>query len=283
MKRLSLLLCFLLLCHLAFPFQKKRGKVKPDLTVVSFNIRYGTPGDGINIWKNRKSLIFNIFKKYKTGIIATQEALRRQIDELKVEIPKMGVVYRTRQEDDASGESMAIFYDKKLWEAVEDETFWFSDTPEVPGSRSWGNSLPRITTVAVFKSKTTGKKIRILNTHLDHRSQNSREKSVDLILSKIDNYDASIPTIIVGDFNVLPDDPILKSIRAKYEDTYTGLPIEGCTFHKWDGGRHCQRVDYIFFPKNSGIELLDSGIDRYSKGGRFPSDHFPVFAKFKLN
>jgi mRNA deadenylase 3'-5' endonuclease subunit Ccr4 len=119
MKRFGLLLCLLFLCLPAHSFQRK-GKVKSDLTVVSFNFRYGTPGDGINIWKNRKSLIFNVFKKYKGGIIATQESLLRQIDELKEEIPKMGVVYRTRHEDDASGESMAIFYDKKTWKPIDE-------------------------------------------------------------------------------------------------------------------------------------------------------------------
>ncbi len=281
MKRIALLLSLLFTVHFAYSFQKK-GKQKADLTVVSFNIRYGTPGDGINKWSNRKSLIFNVFKKYKGSIIATQEALIRQIDELKKEIPKMGVVYRTRHEDDESGESMALFYDKKLWKALSDETFWFSDTPEVPGSRSWGNTLPRITTVAVFESKVTGKKIRILNTHLDHRSQNSREKSIDLILTKIKNYDPSIPTIVLGDLNAEPDDPIIKKLESEFIDSYTGPAIEGCTFHKWDGGRHCERIDYIFYPKQ-GFELLDSGIDRFKKSGRFPSDHFPIFAKFKLN
>jgi endonuclease/exonuclease/phosphatase family metal-dependent hydrolase len=282
MKRLGLILCLVLFCQPAFTFQKKR-KDKADLTVVSFNIRYGTPGDGVNKWKSRKKLIFNVFKKYRGGIIATQEALLRQIDELEDEIPKMGVVYRTRQEDDESGESMAIFYDKKTWKELDEETFWFSDTPDEPGSKSWGNSLPRITTVAVFESKINGKKIRIVNTHLDHRSENSREKSIDLILSKIKSYDASIPTIIVGDLNAEPDDPIIKKLEAQFEDSYIGPSIEGCTYHKWDGGRHCERIDYIFYPKNSGFELLDSGIDRYKKQGRFPSDHFPIYAKFKLN
>ena len=283
MKRLSLIICLLIIGHLAYPFQRRGKKVQSDLTVVSFNIRYGTPGDGINIWNNRKSLIFNIFKKYKGSIIATQEALLRQIDELKEEIPKMDVVYRTRHGDDESGESMAIFYDRKLWKVLDEETFWFSDTPEVPASRSWGNTLPRITTVAVFESKLDGKKIRILNTHLDHRSENSREKSIDLILSKIENYDPSIPTIIVGDLNAQPDDPLLDKIAANFSDSYTGPAVEGCTFHKWDGGRHCDRIDYIFYPKDSGLKLLDSGVDRYSKNGRYPSDHFPIFAKFNFN
>ena len=283
MKRLALLLSMLFVLSPAFSFQKKRGKEKADLTVVSFNIRFGTPGDGINKWSNRRSLVFNVFKKYKGAIIATQEALIRQIDELTKEIPKMGAVYRTRHEDETGGESMAIFYDKKTWEALEDETFWFSDTPEVPGSRSWGNSLPRMTTVAIFQNKLSGKKVRIINTHLDHRSQNSREKSMELILSKIQNYDETIPSIVVGDLNAEPDDPILEPLAQWFNDSYTGPAIEGCTYHKWDGGRHCERIDYIFYPKESGFELIESGIDRFKKGVRFPSDHFPVFAKFKLN
>ncbi len=283
MKRAALLLCLLFISQCVYPFQKKKGKDKPDITVVSFNIRYGTPGDGINVWKKRKSLIFNIFKKYRGGIIATQEALIRQIEELNKEIPRMGAVYRTRHEDDRSGESMAIFYDKATWKLLEDETFWFSNTPDTPGSRSWGNTLPRMTTTAIFENKNTKKKVRVMNTHLDHRSVNSREKSIDLILKKLQEYDETIPTVLVGDFNMEPDDPHLDKIREWFEDSYTGPPVEGCTFHRWDGGRHCERIDYVFYPKASGFELLSSGIDRYQKAGRFPSDHYPVYARFKMN
>ena len=67
-----------------------------DFQVTSFNIRYGTPGDGENKWKSRRDRVFHIFKKYREGIIATQEALPLQIDEILNEVSQLDVVFRSR-------------------------------------------------------------------------------------------------------------------------------------------------------------------------------------------
>lgn len=251
--------------------------------VVSFNIRYGTPGDGQNKWKSRRDRVFSIFKKYRDGIIATQEALPLQIDEILDQVPQLGVVYRSRTEKDGDGESNAIFYNKKNWSVVEHETFWLSDTPRKPASKSWGNTLPRISTMVVFKNNNTGKLMKVMNTHLDRQSNNSRVRSIELILRNLMTESEEMPLILLGDFNVRVEDDIIVRVKEYFKDTYSGNELEGCTFHGWNGGSHCSRIDYIFYEGNEKLSLVDFTIDRWKSKQLYPSDHYPLVAKFKLN
>ena len=251
--------------------------------MVSFNIRYGTPGDGENKWKSRRSRVMTIFNKYKDGIIATQEALPLQIDEILDEVSQFDVVFRSRTVEEKKGESNAIFFNKKVWKLVENETFWFSDTPSEPATRSWGNTLPRIATIAILEYKSSGKKIRLLNAHLDHRSDYSRQRSVELLLRKLMTEVEPMPTIMLGDFNETPEGENIARIEEYFTDTYSGDELEGCTYHNWNGGSHCDRIDYIFYQKSEELKLLNFTIDRWKNKYFYPSDHYPIVAKFSFN
>lgn len=254
-----------------------------EFEVVSFNIRYGTPGDGENKWKSRRSRVMTIFNRYKEGIIATQEALPLQIDEILDEVSQLDVVFRSRTIEEKKGESNAVFYNKKIWKIVEDETFWFSDTPDEPATKSWGNTLPRIATLVILEHKSSGKKLRLLNAHLDHRSDYSRERSVELLLRKLMTEVDPMPTILVGDFNEIPQGENIQRIKEYFEDTYKGDELEGCTFHNWNGGSHCDRIDYIFYLKADDLKFNSFTIDRWKNKFFFPSDHYPIVGKFNFN
>lgn len=275
----TLIICALLalLCFGEHVYAQK------TVDIVSFNIRYGTPGDGENKWKSRRDRVFNIFKKYREGIIATQEALPLQIDEILDAVPQLGVVYRSRTEKNGDGESNAIFYNKKEWSVVSHETFWLSNTPDKPASKSWGNTLPRISTLVIFKNNNTGKRIRIMNTHLDRQSNNSRVRSVELILRNLMTETEQMPTVLLGDFNVRVEDDIIVRLKESFKDTYSGSELEGCTFHGWNGGKHCSRIDYIFYGESEEFSFTNFKIDRWKNKQLYPSDHYPLVATFKLN
>lgn len=257
-------------------------RAQETVEVVSFNIRYGTPGDGENKWKSRRDRVFNIFKKYKDGIIATQEALPLQIEEILEEVPQLDVVYRSRTAKDKEGESNAIFYNKKVWRMVTHETFWLSENPETPASKSWGNTLPRISTQVLFQHRTSGKTIKILNTHLDRSSNNSRVRSVELILRTLLTETVGTPTVLLGDFNAPFDDDIILRIKEFFKDSYTGNELEGCTFHGWNGGSHCPRIDYVFYSDSEKLSLQKFKIDQWKSKQLYPSDHYPLVATFQL-
>ena len=92
---------------------------------------------------------------------------------LVVEDGEIGV---GRNDGIRAGEYAAILYNKERIEPLESGTFWLSDTPGVPGSTSWSNTITRICTWARFSDLQTGKTFFLFNLHLDHRSQQSRER-----------------------------------------------------------------------------------------------------------
>ena len=275
--RFTLTTCIILLSLFEAP------SMAQEFEVTSFNIRYGTPGDGENKWKSRRDRVMTIFKKYRDGIIATQEALPLQIDQILDEVSQLDVVFRSRTLEEKKGESNAVFYNKKTWKVVNDETFWFSDTPNEPATKSWGNTLPRIATIVVLEHKSSGKKLRLLNAHLDHRSDYSRERSVELILRKLITEVEPMPTILLGDLNETPEGENIQRIKEYFTDTYSGDELEGCTYHNWNGGSHCDRIDYIFYQKSEGLSLNSFEIDRWKNKYFYPSDHYPIVANFSFN
>ena len=275
---ISLLVLFSLSTNLK-AYEQEDGN---EILIASLNLLYGTPADLENAWKNRRSRAVASLQDYKEGIICLQEVNEKQIKEVLKGVSGLDVVYRTQGLNNGDGKANAIFYNKKNWKLIEQETFWLSDTPSQPESKSWGNLLPRIATVVVLEKKSNNQRVRVLNTLLDHRSESSRINSVEMILEKMASYTDQYPTILAGDFNAAITDASVKTILDDYNDTYTGLPLEGCTFHDFHGGRNCPRIDYIFYRKTDSFEMKDSGIDRFEKNRLFPSDHYLIFAKFTL-
>ena len=50
----------------------KRGNNSSQLTVISYNMRYGTAEDGVNAWEFRKPATIKMIKKHKPDILGVQ-------------------------------------------------------------------------------------------------------------------------------------------------------------------------------------------------------------------
>jgi endonuclease/exonuclease/phosphatase family metal-dependent hydrolase len=75
-----------------------------------------------------------------------------------------------------------------------------------------------------------------------------------------------------------PRTGLVDSFRVKHPDE-----SDVGTFHAFKGaaGDTHKKIDYILVPANA--EVLDATIDRRNKDGRFPSDHYAVTARVRLN
>src|SRR4029453_18432972 len=123
---------------------------REPLTVMTFNIRYGTAKDGENQWSARREMLFDVIREQNADLIGLQEALAFQIDEILAAVPAYAVVGVGRDDAARAGEYSAILFRKDRLRVAEAGTFWFSDTPSVPASKSWGNNITRICTWTRF-------------------------------------------------------------------------------------------------------------------------------------
>jgi endonuclease/exonuclease/phosphatase family metal-dependent hydrolase len=270
-----------------------------ELRVMSYNIRYGTANDGENHWNNRREMVFDLLRNHKSDVVGLQEALKFQIDEIVKAVPVFGMIGVGRDDGKAKGEYCAILYDRERFKIDESGTFWLSDTPEVPGSITWGNDCTRICTWARFVEKKSEKAFYVYNLHLDHISQPSREKSVVLVSKQIGQRKHEEPFIITGDFNAGENNPAILYLKGKtgfddgkggelknphlVVDTFRLLHPEAKdvgTFNEFKGIRTGDKIDYIFV--TPGAKVLEATILYDNVEGRYPSDHFPVTATLGL-
>ncbi len=291
--RRAILRLFAIGAGLAAPVAAQVARPAPPwqpLTVMSFNIRYGTANDGDNHWTRRRDLLFDVVREQDADLIGLQEALASQIDEIVAAVPGYAVVGVGRDDGRAAGEFSAILFRTSRLRVAESGTFWFSDTPAVPGSKSWGNSITRISTWARFIDRN-GRAFWHFNLHLDHQSQPSRVRSTELLARRIaERSDPAEPVVVTGDFNVGEDNPAIHTLVGRPGETVGTLvdtfrvlhrdATEVGTFTGFKAGNTTgAKIDYVLV--QPGTDVLSASIIRTSRDDRYPSDHFPVVATIR--
>lgn len=256
----------------------------PPIETLSFNVRYGTADDGDNRWPYRQSQVIATIGE-GAHLIGIQEALHFQVEALRTALPHLHVVGVGRQDGDTLGEYAAVLVDTARFEVVDRGTFWFSDTPDVPGSVSWGNRITRICTWVRLVDRASGDTLRVYNVHWDHESQPSRERSADLLMTRVAGGPAADGVVVLGDFNAGEDNPAFQRLLdpgVGLVDTYRAVhpndSIVG-TFHAFAGTDTGAKIDAILV--GSRFVTDSAAIDRRAAAGRYPSDHFPVRASVR--
>lgn len=258
-----------------------------QMNVISFNIRYNNPGDGINAWPNRIEMVSGLLDFHDPDIFGLQEALYVQITDIHKNLPEYEWFGVGRDDGEKEGEFSPIFFKKSKFILIEKGNFWLSEDCDKPGL-GWDAVCNRIVAWGKFQSKVTGKKFLVFNTHFDHRGDEARKNSAFLIRDKIKEIsnNQGLPEILTGDFNLLPEsDPIglikgfMKDSREVTETPPYG-PVGTSNGFKWDSPLN-RRIDYIFV--QGGIKVLKYAAISDSKDKRYPSDHLPVFVKVQLD
>lgn len=267
-----------------------------ELRLMSFNIRYGTADDGPNRWEVRAPLVLDLIGDEAADVVGLQEALRFQVDAILEARPEYRFVGVGRDDGKDSGEFSGLLYRPDRLELVDSGTFWLSDTPEVPGSMSWGNRLPRICTWGRFRAGESAV-FDVYNAHLDHQSAPSRLRSVELIWKRIRDRSEAVPFVVMGDFNAggrsepmqfllgrrdgptgtpPPAPGLLDPFRARHRDA-----TDVGTFHGFTGKAGVEKIDHILADPGRFVPV-EAEILRRNDAGRHPSDHYPVTARLRL-
>lgn len=256
--------------------------------IMSYNIRYDNPGDGLNSWDHRKDRIANQIKFYEPDFVGIQEGLVHQVRFLEEQLPHMERIGVGRDDGKEGGEFSALFYNTNRFELVPgtEQTYWLSETPSKP-SKSWDAALPRIVTFGKFRNKNSGQELYVFNTHFDHRGVVARAESAKLILKTIEKVAGELPVVLTGDFNIVESSEPYRILTESFlSDAYytSVLPSAGPSF-TFSGfelplPENTNRIDFIFV--NEQVQVLKHAIIADFRDGRFPSDHLPVVADVRV-
>jgi len=251
-------------------------EIGPHLDLMTFNIRYGSADDGPNAWPNRKELVGNLIGRHSPDVLALQEGLAFQLDDLA---QVLGGYRKLGQHRDGGleGEFSGLYVTEERVRILDWGELWLSPTPDRIGSVGWDAALPRMAVWADLEMRGSGDTVRVYGTHFDHRGETARLESARLIL---DHAQGETPTVVMGDLNATEDSaPFQAFAHAGYTSAVPVLhpsDVKGTFngFQDADGGR---RIDHILL--SNGLRPVEAEIVGDPVEGVWPSDHFAVAAR----
>jgi endonuclease/exonuclease/phosphatase family metal-dependent hydrolase len=291
---LRLILAISLVCLLCHAAPRPTIGQAADVRVMSFNIRYGTANDGDNHWEKRKRFLIETIKAFDPDLLGTQETLGFQRDYLAENLQGYDVFGVGREDGREKGEMAALYFKRSRFQKIDGGHFWLSQTPDQPGSKSWDSALPRMVTWVKLhdRRRTDAKPILFFNTHFDHRGVEARKESARLLRRRVAELGKSCSVIVTGDFNTGegsepyrqlfgPDNGERSPLGDTYRIAYPGRATNEGTFSGFKvDATSGSRIDWIGVSRD--WKIIKATIDRTTREGRTPSDHFPVTAVLRF-
>jgi len=257
-----------------------------EIAVLTYNIKYDNVNDTVNNWNDRKVDMVKLLGHYSPDIIGMQEVLHHQLTYLDEQLSDYSYIGVGRDDGKEKGEYSPILFNAKKFKLIQSETFWLSETPNEI-SVGWDASMERICTYGLFENVATKKQFLVFNTHFDHIGTVAREKSAELIVSKIKEVNTDkLPVVLMGDLNLNPSTKPIQFLQNALTDGQhnTQKPFYGPsgTFSGFDQNRVLSnRIDYIFVENFEVLEYIH--IDDRMENNKHISDHLPVFAKLLID
>lgn len=260
------------------------------LRLYTNNIRYDNKNlvPGEHSWKERGPLVTESIRFHTqagASVVCLQEVLRNQLEDIlgdlnlknKHDWDYYGV---GRTDGKYKGEYAPILWRTADWNVIDRKTYWLSPTPDVP-SKGWDAALERIVTTVILELKHNGQRIKVLNTHFDHKGVTARRELAKLIMSKMEA--GSETPFLCGDFNTQPtDEPYKLLTKGGFKDSRIQGKGYGynSTFSDFNRQKEANTIiDYIWADKNSHWRtygVVPNYFDFYM------SDHRPVIADYEI-
>lgn len=253
-----------------------------DLRVMAFNVRLPAESDGPNYWPNRRNHFIDTLREADADIVGTQELHKVQGDYIVQKLPLyswFGIDRRGGRDD----EHMGVFFRRDRLRVVDLGNFWLSDTPNVPGSISWGHPYPRMATWGLMERIADGKRFYLLNTHFAYRAEDvdARRRMAEAVAAFVAELPPEVPVVLTGDFNATPDEEAYALLTVGLADAWaaaTNRSGPDGTFHGFKG-KADRRIDWLL---SRGFDTRRAWTIAEARGGRYPSDHFPVVADLRF-
>ena len=258
-----------------------------SLRLMTYNIRLDLASDGANSWPHRRESVAAQVLWLHPDIFGMQEVQPNQKSDLAADLPQYRLFGGGRDDGKDKGEASPIGFDTLRLDFLEGGMFWLSPTPTVP-SRGWDAAYNRIATWVRLRVHGTSQVVLAVNTHWDHIGLVARRQSAVQILRWLEaNTRHCEQVMLFGDFNSEIDSEQLRFIagsplglrEARAASKSAPFGPAG-TFNNFAMTFDTKAIDHFFLGKQ--IEVERYMVLAQPIGGRWPSDHFPVFVDLKL-
>jgi endonuclease/exonuclease/phosphatase family metal-dependent hydrolase len=252
------------------------------IRVVTWNIHCGQEGGPVwrrFDWSRRKHSLKAALAQTAPDILCIQEALVDQVAFLQQALPEHRRVGVGRDDGQSGGEFSAIFFRRDRFDLIDGGTFWLEEPADRPAGASL-LSCKRICTWARLRDRTTGRTLRVYNTHL-YLTEGARQAAARIILDRIAAGDRGDAVLLAGDFNATPASPTYRLFTGSglaNSAALAGKDAGSPTYHFYGIPLRC--LDGIFVSPSWRVRrhlILD-----LKPEGNFPSDHFGVLADLAL-
>jgi len=277
---------------------------------MTFNLAGSFDDDeGENAWSaGRRSRNLETLRRYAPDVVGFQELQSGNLDTYQAELPDYAY-FIGHTADNEPFLYNALFWKTAVLDLVEAGSFWLSETPDAY-SRSWESADVRVATWAKLRVKQTGNEFLIINTHLDHISEQARMEGGLLMMERlVKTRPSQLPVILLGDFNcnafvphypnpvetTFTDTSYRFFIQQGFVDTYLACGNHDShtsnTYHGYEGdayqaphGHMAWRIDWILTLNGTmQIKPLAAKIIHDHTAGLYPSDHYPLVAEIELS
>jgi endonuclease/exonuclease/phosphatase family metal-dependent hydrolase len=249
------------------------------IKIISSNIRFDNPNDGLNVWENRIDLISDTFTQINPIILGTQEGREPQLRELEQKLNHKIIDVNRQWINERMYPSL---YLNENSNSLVSGDFWLSETPNIAGSKSFNSAFPRLCTWSKLFYKDY---FYVFNVHLDHIYDYTRYEQARVLRDQIRriNWD-NRPFILMGDFNSSPDSKVYEFLMytLNLQDPWRQLGLdEEPSYHMFQGHLpSATRIDWILLSKH--FKALNIQLIKDNKNGIYLSDHYPVLCEIDL-
>lgn len=256
------------------------GGNKAMIKVMSFNIRYGLANDGENHWNNRRSLTLARIHAFRPDLLGLQECRDdAQADFIRSSLPDYHFLGIHREgPGDTALEMAPLLFRRSVFRLHDTGCFWLSESPEIPGSKSWDSAYPRTVIWARLACRSTGTVLTYVNTHFDYEPA-AIDGNAQCLRQWLEQKSPQTPLIVTGDFNADKDSGAYRLLTGDgglvdaFRQVHANEEDEA-TFHAFGRPEEMAPIDWILVSDH--FRVLDAQIDRTRAGSLFPSDHYPI-------
>lgn len=253
------------------------------IKVMSFNIRIALADDGENNWDHRKFLAADRIRTFAPDLLGLQECYDgEQAAFVKESLPEYSF-FGVRREGpgDTALELAPLLFRNNTFLLLRQGVYWLSETPEIPGSKSWDSVFPRTLTWAKLLHRQSGRTLTFANTHFDYQPL-AIEASARLLYGWAEQVQRESPLLLTGDFNADKNSTAYQRLTSPsglldaHRSAHPGADDE-VTFHAYGKPDQYAAIDWLLISNH--FRVIETGIDHFQAGNVYPSDHFPVHAR----